>query len=321
MADSGRRIRSSDPYVLTLESAVSAKTVIQLPDGYAGITQTSGQIGDSIPVATVGVYPIAKTTGIVFLPGTKIFWDHSANSATYKRAGDRDFYVGTCVGGAASADTEVSVDLNKMPRIDINLATSGYDSVPVGTAAAGGFGYPVDLGGSLKFELTATSEAQKVDALSVDSFSGSANAIAEFVVRVPTDGASGSQDISIGLANDTHATDADSITESIFFHLDGNSTTIRAESDDGTHEVAATDTTKTYTEGSAITNRKEFWIDFRNPSSVALYVDAVQVLSATTFNVSSATGPWKMLVHVEKSSGTDVYVLRVDSATVRFSEQ
>lgn len=322
MSDAGRRIRTSNPYSLTLEATIAAKTVIQLPDGRAGISTRSGAIGATVTFETSGVWPLTKKAGVCFLPGTRCFWDHSANEVTFKKVGDRDFYLGVCVGGAASADAEVSVDLNVEQVVDISLLRDGYASVPVGTAAAGAFGYPVRLGGALQFSLTATNEAQKVDALSVDSFAVGANAIVEIIARVTNDGASGSQDISLGVTNGTHATDADSITEALLCHLDGNSTNINFQSRDGTSvAVTNTDSTKDYAEGGEIANRFEIWFDMRNPADVQIYVDGVNVLPASVFDVHQAAGPLKLLVHAEKASGTDVYVLVVDRAIARFSEQ
>jgi hypothetical protein len=61
--------------------------------------------------------------------------------------------------------------------------------------------------------------------------------------------ANAASDTNIGLANATHATDADSIAEHLFIHLDGGSST-STPSPDGTTTVAATDTTVDYTAGT-----------------------------------------------------------------------
>jgi hypothetical protein len=250
-----------------------------------------------------------------------VWWDHSANAASYKKVNDRDFYLGTLVGDAASADVTLTVNLNVRPRADIDLARDGFLSTVVGTAAAGGLAYPQNLGGALVFELTATNEAQKVDALSVDGFSKDANAIVDLVFRVISDGAGTAVDASIGVANGTHASDADAITESVFVHLDANNTNINLESDDGTTEVAATDSTYDYTEGSAVANRVYVTMDFRNPADVQIYVNGALALAATVFNVNVATGPLFLLVHVEKTASTDTYKLAIDKAVARFAEQ
>ena len=110
-------------------------------------------------------------------------------------------------------------------------------------------------------------------------------------------GASNRSDTNIGLANATHATDADSITESLFIHLDGGSVNIYAESDDGTTEVAATDTTIDYTAGTPFLAQ---W-DLSNTSDIQLYIDGVNVLPSSVFKLNVAAGPLKLLAYSEKS--------------------
>lgn len=305
----------------TPDAAQSAGEVFQLKDGRAAcvpVDVASGALGAAV---VTGVFTLEKTASIAILNGGRVYWDHSANKAHFKKVNDRDFYVGRAVADSSESDTTVDVALNIDPRYDIDLRRDAFRTTLVGTAAAGGFGYPVQLGGSHILELTATNEAQKVDLLSVDGFATGANAIIEGVIRVLSDGSGTATDVSIGVANDTHASDAGAITESIFIHLDGNATTINAESDDGTTEVAQTDTTKTYTEGATFASRTEFWIDMRDPTDVQIYVDGVNVLPATVFGVGAATGPWYLLAHVEKSSSTDTYKIAVDRLCARLGQK
>jgi hypothetical protein len=307
----------------TVAASVAAGEVRQMPSGLAGVKRglLAATTGDSVPFEERGQFVMAKSAGFVALDGGLAYWDHSANAVYYKRNNDRDFVLGTFVGDAASADTTCTVNLNVFQKYVSNLAADGFQSVLVGTAASGGFGYPVPLGGATVYELTATSEAQKVDALGVEGFALGSNWIVEGAFRVLSDGSGTVVDVSMGVANATHASDADSITESCFIHLDANSTNIYAESDDGTTEVAATDTTIDYTEGTAKANQVEFWMDGRNPADVQIYVNGSLVLGSTVFNLNVATGPLFPLVHVEKSSSTDTYKLAVDWLRVRTAEQ
>lgn len=317
-------IRSSDAPRVTPAAAVAAYEVWQMPDGRLAYynSSTAAEAGDAgTTFTTTGTISLPKSTAFAGLKGGRAYWDHSANQISFKKNNDRDCYAGRFSADAAQVDTTCSISLNIDPKPDIDLLRDGFLSVPVGTQAVGGFGYPVNLGGALQLELTATNEAQKIDALSVDGFSKDANAIVELVFRVPSDGAGTVVDVSLGVANGTHATDADSIAESVFIHLNANDTTISAESDDGTTEVAATDTTKDYTEGSAVANRVEVWMDFRNPADVQIYVEGVLVLASTVFNVDVATGPLFLLAHVEKTASTDTYKLVIDRLTARFAEQ
>lgn len=323
MSDEARSVRNLGIERLQAGATVGVYEVHQAPSGEAGVYDESvaGASGDYIDLTTRGQFTVTKTSGIVLLKGGRVYWDHSANACTYRRVSDRDFYIGRAAEDATSASVTAQVLLNIDPPYDIDLVRSPFTSVLVGTPAAGGYGYPVQLGGCSILELTATSEAQKNDLLSVDGFATGANAIIEGAFRIISDGANATQDFNIGVANATHASDADSITESIFIHIDGNSTNIAAESDDGTTEVAATDTTIDYTEGSTLSCRAEFWMDMRDPADVQIYVNGAAVLTSTVFGVGAAVGPWFLLAHLEKSTGTDTYKVAVDWLRARFAEQ
>lgn len=308
---------------ITLAAAANSCEVQQLPGGIAGVRQglTSAAAGDKVSFATEGKFTVTKTSGVVILDGGRVFWDHSANAATFREVNDKDFEIGIAVGDAASADTTMVVDLNKKQSVVADLRQSGI-AIPVGTRAAGGLGDLYANGTVPSLALTATNEAQKIDLLSVPRRAVGANAIAEFIVALGANGSTSAVDINVGLANGTNATDADSITESVFFHIDGGALDILAESDDGTTEVAATDTTVNITEGAAEANKVELWIDSRDPASVKLYIDGVRVLSGTTFVLTAATGPLGLLAHVEKTSGTATAgPLYIHRGIMRTSEQ
>jgi hypothetical protein len=316
--------RSTSNVRLTAEAAVAAGEVRQLASGAAGTTaeaNLSYAAAERVDFATGSQWTVTKATGFVALDGGRAYWDYSAANVTYRKVGDRDFYLGRFVGDAASADTTCVVALNANPAYDLDLARDPYLSVAVGTVAAGGFGKPERRGGALGVILTSTNEAQKADALSVDTFANTANAIVEIAFAVPSDGAGSNTDVSVGLASGTHASDASAIAQRLFVHLDGNATDIRFESADGTTTVAITDSTTDYTEGAALANRVEVWFDMRNPASVAVYVNGVRVLSSTTFNVNAAASEWKLLLHAEKASSTDTYEFDLHWARVRLAKQ
>ena len=168
--------------------------------------------------------------------------------------------------------------------------------------------------------LGSANEAQKVDILSADGFDTASNAIIEMVFRVSTDSTS-AVDFNLGVASGTHQSDADSIAEYMFVHLDGDSTNIYVQSEDGTTTVAAADTTSDYTESEAITARVEVWFDLRDPADVQVYVDGVQKLPGSVFDLSAAAGPLYLLAHLEKTAATAQYMVFVDSLRARFAEQ
>lgn len=307
----------------TAAAAIAASEVHQLADGSAGVLTglNAAASGDRTNWTTTGQFTFTKAADVVILDGGRVYWDHSANAASYKKVNDRDFYLGRAVGDAASAATSLVCNLNVDPPYDIDITRDAFASVPTGTQAVGEFGFPKTLGGAKLIELTATSEAQAIDALSVDKFALGANAIIEAIVRIPVNGSGAAVDFNIGIANGTSTTDADAITESVFFHIDGGALDILAESDDGTTEVAATDTTIDATAGSAVANRFEFWIDTRTPADVQLYVNGVNVLPNSTFTLAASAGPFGLLAHVEKTTGTTTGKFIIDAFRARYAEQ
>lgn len=299
---------SMEPHLVeySTTAALEGGQVIQLPGGRAGVVlrdKAATSAAAIAAVATEGIFSIPKTSGVVLLAGGRVFWDHSANAATFRAVNDRDFYLGTVVADAASTDTAVQVNLNVLQSVQVNIL-DGSDTVFVGTSAAGGFGSLFNNGATPALSLTATSEAQKADLMSQEARAIASKGIAEFIVRLDANGSTSAVDINVGLANGTHATDADSITEHVLFHIDGGALDIFAQSKDGTTTVTATDTTVDATAGTAITNNLEFWIDCRDSSDIQLYINGVNVLPASVFKLNAGTGPMKLLAHVEKTTGT-----------------
>lgn len=316
-------LREWDDVRETVAVAAASGEVYQLADGRAGILAglTAAAAAEGRTFKTIGQFTVAKTSGIVFLDGGRVYWDHSANAAYFRKVNDQDFYLGRAVGDSASGDTSMVVNINIDPPYDIDALRDACLSVPTGTQAVGGFGFPKMLGAARLLELTATNEAQCIDLLSVDKFAVAANAIVEAIIRPVVNGTTNAVDFNVGVGNGTSTTDADAVTEHVFFHIDGASTAINAQSKDGTTTVAATDTTKVISAGSAVANRTEVWIDTRNPASVKLYVDGVAVLTSTTFDLSHATGPLGIIAHIEKTSSTATAQIVMDALRARFAEQ
>ncbi len=315
--------RDDGTFLLLAGGTIGGYNVIQLPSGEAAFLDqaaglSAGEYSDRF--RSRGKATIEKTTGIVLLSGQEVYWDHSANKIHFKKVNDRDFLVGTVAEDAVSGALSCSVDLNKRQRYDIDVARDPFLTVITGTQGLNTMGV-FRRGGAHKFLISATNEAQKLDILSVDGFAVGANAIVELIFRVPSDGAGTVVDVSLGVANATHATDADSITESLFVHLNANDVNIYLESDDGTTEVAATDSTIDYTEGSAVANRVHVLFDLRNPADIQIYLNGVLALGATTFSLNAATGPLFLLAHIEKTSSTDAYELDLDALRCWYSEQ
>ena len=304
----------------TTEAAYTGGQVVQLRDGRAGVMPVDVDSGATGGVQTCGLHLVTKTASQVWLDGAPIWWDHSANAATCippTAAGDRDFFLGTAVGDVAAATTTGTVNLNKAPVYEVDLQRDGGDTTVVLTA---GSPYCYSRGGALEAGFSATAEAQKLDWLSKRSFALTSNPILEAVVEVVTNADADVADMSIGFANATHASDADSITESAFFHFDmGADLNIDCESDDGTTEVAATDSTIDFAVGTPV----HLVLDGRDPSNVKYYINGVEVLDGTSNlgNIAAATGPLKALFHLEKSSNDSPGVVRLHSLKVRTGQQ
>ena len=287
--------------------------VMQLPDGRAAYVEgmRSPAAGDAANLRAVGRCRVAKAASIVVLDGAPLWWDRANNCATPLRAvTGANFFLGLAVGDAASSATELVVELNAYPRYTIDAMRDPTDTVIVLTA-----GTPsLTMGpGYAKLAFSTTAEAQKVDILSKQSVPVDVPWIAEGRVAIYDIGDHAAVDISIGVANDTHASDADAITESVFLHLDGAALDILAESDDGTTEVAATDTTKNAVDDTYF----DFAIDARNLEDIQIYVNGVLVLPDVVFKLDAATGPLKLLVHMEKTANDTPGEIRVEKLALR----
>jgi len=291
----------ADSVLITVPTGgYSSGQVLLLADGRAGVIESLNSLAaaDKASVKVRGLVTVAKTASIVILDGGLVKWDHSANSATIPTLVDsKDFILGRAVGDAASAATTMVVDLNASKESAyISLAKSAFVSAPIETA---GFVRAAMVGGSFKAAFSATAEAQKIDLLSAQSFALGTNWIFEAVFTVVTTADADVGDLNIGVANATHATDCDSITESCFVHCDlGADLNIDAESDDGTTEVNATDTTIDLVAGTPV----HIVFDGRTETDIQLYVNGVNRLAASVFTFAAATGPLKALFHLEKTA-------------------
>ena len=304
----------------TAIAAISGGAVVQLADGRAGVVPTDVAAGDLGSASTEGIYTVAKAINLVWVDGQEIWWDHSANAAVLQPANDKDFYLGVAYGDATAAATTAKVQLNVQPRYLINLRDSAFQTVIVKTVV-GSTTVEVphirQFGGTSSMVLGTTAEANKIDLLSTRAFAVESNWIVDGVVNIITNGDAAAVDFNIGVANATHASDADTITESCFIHVDGASVNILAESDDGTTEVAATDTTVDFTAGTPF----HFLIDGRNTADIQIYVNGVHVLPNSVFKLDAATGPMKLLAHLEKSADDSPGPFNLDSFRVRIANE
>jgi len=302
--------------VSTPAAGYSSGEVIQLTDGRAAVVLGLQALvsGDPAALKTSGQFTVAKTANVVVLEGDLLYWDRSAGTATpLKAAAGADFAIGVAVADATAAATTVVVDLNVKPNYTIDLFRDPTETVIVLTS---GTPTVVHRGGSIAMTFSATAEAQKCDVLSVHSVPVTIPFIVEGRSAIYDIGDDGALDINLGIANATHATDADSITEGCFFHLDGTALSILAESDDGTTEVAATDTTV-----DAVDDTYFDWrMDCRDLEDIKLYINGVRVLDDSTFKLDAATGPMKLLAHIEKTANDTTADVRVAHMAIRCTD-
>lgn len=288
-------------------AALVSGQVLQLSDGRAGVVTGAGAgfaAGVTAAAQVEGIFTMAKTTSMVLLDGQKLYWDGTNNKVKYTG----DFFIGVAYGDAAAAATTCKVNLNVEPILIGELGKAGYTHAVVANATV----VATDFKKHVLLHTTAT-EAQKASVLSDDSVTIANGGIWECKATIVDNGDDAALDINLGLANADDSDDGDDITESVFFHIDGNVLNILAESDDGTTEVAATDTTVDYVVGTELFLQ----IDARDVTDVQLYIDGVNVLPATTFVLTAATGPMKALAHMEKTSNDTPGSVRVDEMWLR----
>jgi predicted RecA/RadA family phage recombinase len=282
-------------------------------DGKAGYVSQQNAVAanDTFGLQKEGIVELPKTASIVLLAGGRAYWDRANSKVTYKRV-TGGFYLGTVHADAAAADATCLVNLNKLPRNRVQWDQDIWATALVGSATATKDG----VGSRSVLAVIATSEAEKSDALSNEVVAIADGPILEARVTLVANGSDAAVDINFGLANGTHASDADSITEHVFFHVDGGAQTILAQSKDGTTTVAATTTGVSAVDGTY----NEFWIDARDPANVKLYIDGVRVASGSTFKLNAGTGPMKALVHIEKTTGTATGSVGVEFCNVRSTD-
>lgn len=305
-------VRNRHEYRQNAVAALAGGDIVQLANGRAAVHTAlkAAAAGDMVNLVDEGQFTLPKATGWVGLDGQEVFWDHSAGNVTYLPAGDKDFSLGSLVGDVASTATTCVVNLNVQPRYLIDIERDPFRSILVMTA---GTPYIRKVGGAQVLGFSTTAEAQKVDALSAAGWSPAAKAIVEGIINIATNGDAAAVDINVGVANGTHANDADAITESCFIHVDGGSANINAESDDGTTEVAATDTTVDFTAGTPF----HFMMDLRDPADIQIYINGAVVLPSSVFKLNVATGPLKLLAHMEKTADDSPGEVYIDRLRVR----
>jgi len=287
----------------TPAAAKAAGEVVELPDGRAGVVITDLAASQAGAVYTKGIFKMAKTTSMVVIKGQLLYWD--ATNSKVKYTGD--FPVGTAFTDGLAADTTIYVVLNGTVNPRVSLQKGRWNKTET-------LGLGVTRNGEeFTLAMDAVAEASTAAIYSTDSVACADDPVWEGWVAIYDIGDDAALDINFGLANGTHATDCDSITESCFFHLDGSALSILVESDDGTTEVAADDSTIV-----AVDDTYAFYqIDARDLSDVKAYINGVLQGGGETLVLSAATGPLIAIVHCEKTSNDTTCDVRVKDMHIR----
>lgn len=306
-------------------ATIAGLEIQQMNDGRAGVRtgNCSAASGDPVAFVTEGQFTVPKTANEVWLDGCELWWDHSANAATAVPrlgAGDKDFFLGCCVGDVAAATTSGLVNLNVRPQYIIDLARDPFQTTIIKTVVGSTtveVPHVEPRGGGVAMILGTTAEAQKIDLISERSFAPGAKWILEAEINIITNSDNAAGDFNVGVASASHDTDADAIAESAFFHTNGNDLNLYAECDDGTNETAATDTTSDFVAGTPV----HLVIDGRDLADLHYYVNCVEKLAATTFLVSAMAGPLKALAHLEKTADDSPGTYVINRLRVRTAER
>ena len=301
-----------DPTVIeiTAPAALVNGQMLQLGDSRAALVAGAGAgiaSGDLASVQVLGHARVAKTASIVILQGQVVWWDVSANKAIHSSVGG-DFPIGVAATQSASATTTVDVDLNVEMRPRIQLYRDRFT-----TEATDGLGWSgIDLNDATA-NFDAVAEIGQAALFSQDSIPIAQKPIFEGVFDIADNGDDAALDINLGLANASHATDFDLVTESAVFHFNGTDLKVYAESDDGTIEVTATDTTLVYVVGTPFFIQ----IDCSDTADIQMYFNGVNVLPSSVFRLDAGTGPMLAMAHMEKASNNTLADLQVLEMWVR----
>lgn len=294
----------------TAATALAGGQAFQLADGRAAVVAglKAAAAGDPVAYETQGRFTLTKNPNVVLLDGQEVFWDKTNGYASYTG----DFACGVMVGDAASSDTTALVDLNIKP--DPVIALNGRGSWLKDEVLGLGV---VNTGGTHVLAFDAVAEAAEAAIYSKDTIDVDEGPILEAKLAIYGIGDDAALDINFGLANGTHATDFESVTQFVGFHMDGSSLNINAQSRDGTNTTASTDTTVDAVDDTFLLAQ----IDCRDKSDCKLYINGVRVLSGSTFNISAITGGLLPIVHVEKTSNDTVADVRVERLHVRTGQR
>lgn len=286
----------------TPTAAVEGGEIIQLKDGRVAFAPTAIAAGVQGAVQVSGIVTVLKVITQTMLVSNQVFWDTSASTCNLLHGGSSDFFLGTVVEDASYTATTVKVNLNEKPAYNLALR-DGFWAIPIPAITANPQGMMFAHGNGVSMVFDTAAEAEKFDALSTVGIATGTPGVLQARVCINLNGDAAAFDFNVGLANETNATNADTITSSLFLHTDGGALTLNIESDNAAAEVAATSTTISAVVGTPFLVT---W-DLRSWSDIKCYINGLRVGdgttgSAVTLTLAGVVGPMKLLVHMEKTA-------------------
>lgn len=295
----GSYYQKGEIITFTTVAAVTAGEVLQTPDGRAGVAANAPAAGELCSCQITGIHKLTKTANEIYVPGQRLYWDASASKVTaVPPITAADFFVGCCAADAAAADTVAQVALNSDWEGSVDQRSATF---AVASTLTAGDPRVAQVGAGMRFVLDATNEAQMISALSHKAVALDSDWI--FLAEVAVDAAAGSAtDISIGVADGSHASDFQSVATLCTIHIDGASQDILVQSDDGTTDVAPIDSNLNWVASTPFA----LTIDGRDPADIKVYVNGIrETATGTTLALAAAASGLKACVHIEKSSSTN----------------
>lgn len=107
-------VQKGDTIAVTVASGSDAVD-LSAGDGYVigslfGVAQHDAAIGESVELAVLGVFDLAKTTSQAWTVGAKVYWDAATAKATSTSGSNK--LIGVAVAAAGSSDTTGRVRLS-----------------------------------------------------------------------------------------------------------------------------------------------------------------------------------------------------------------
>lgn len=304
MAVEAQYLRSADMYEFTTVAAVESGQIVELPDGRVGVVAplAGAAAATKTTAHTKGVFKCAKVASVTLLRGQEAYFVPSSNALSFYAPGR--VYAGIVVEDAAASASYVNVALNERKDYAIDTHKSAWT-----TTAVNGLGTTRLPGDQYQLAFDAVAEAAKAVLLSQNTVDVDDKPIMEARIAVYDIGDAAALDIDVGLASGDHATDFETVAAFATVHFDGTALDIKVQSDDGTTDVAAADSTINAVDDTYF----HVLIDARDKTDVQVYVNGVDAVPAgTTLTLSAYTSTLSAIAHMEKTSDDTTAELRVD---------